>query len=350
MGVLVPETAGVVDPRSGEEHRTANPALVGVALPPPERRVPRERPAPRVVTARVEAPEVVETGDAVRDVVSGVGDVVTELVHRTVGSAFGRSPVVGDRHHDGVLQLTGRREVIEQSSEVVVGVRDERGADLHHPGVEPAPVRLDLRPRFDPHRPLRQHRPGRDDAECLLAIERRRPPRIPPVVEATAEPIDPLPRGLVRRVRRARCVPQEERPLGMRAAQLPHVRDRMVREIGVEVVALGRRPGWLDVVRVVHQVGRPLVRLTVEEPVVPIEAQARGPHVVGAGHTLIPRDEMPLPHAERRVAGAPEDLGERPRGPREHPRVAREVHREVRQHPHPDAVVVAPGQQARARR
>ena len=54
------------DARPREDHRAAHAAFVRVALPTPERRVRRERPAPWVVTARAEATEIVEVGEAVR--------------------------------------------------------------------------------------------------------------------------------------------------------------------------------------------------------------------------------------------------------------------------------------------
>ena len=55
--------------------------------------------------------------------------------------------------------------------------------------------------------------------------------------------------------------------------------DGVVDEVFTEVVALRRALGGFDPVIVVDEVGRELVRLTVEKPVVPIEAALQGPLV-----------------------------------------------------------------------
>ena len=148
------------------------------------------------------------------------------------------------------------------------------------------------------------------------------------------------------RVRCARAVPEQERAVGVGPAELAEVGDGVVRQVGLQVVALLGRPRRLDVVGVAHQVGRPLVRLTVEEPVVPVEALTGRPHPVGAGVTLVAGHEVPLADAEGGVAVGPQDLGERPRGLREVARVPGKVRRQVGQHAHADAVMVAAGEQA----
>ncbi len=216
-------------PRSrGSEHeRVAHTALERVALPTLERGVAGQGPAPGVVPARAEAAEVVEVGQLVAEVVGLVGDVVAELVPGAVRSALGRRAVVGHEHDDRAVGLAGGLEVVEHPADVVVGVGDEPGADLHHPGVEPAPVVVEVGPGLDPVGSVRQLGAGRHDAELDLAAQRRRPPGVPPVVEATAVA-----------ARSTRGAPGAER--GVRAVANQSRNGRS----GCELAQLGRGSRW----------------------------------------------------------------------------------------------------------
>ena len=64
-------------------------------------------------------------------------------------AALGRRAVVGDDHDQRVLELADVLERVEDPAEVVVGVRDEAGEDLHHPRVQPALVGGQRRPFRD---------------------------------------------------------------------------------------------------------------------------------------------------------------------------------------------------------
>ncbi len=201
VAVLGAQTTGLGDTRRDDDHRVAHSPFERVALPPSERGVGREGPAPRVVAVRTEPAEVVEVRELVVEVVGDVRDVVAQLVVAAVGPTLARRAVVGHEHHDGAIQLAGGLEVVDEAAEVVVRMGDVRRADLHHPCVQPAPLGIDLVPRLDPGWPFREWGIGRHDAERALALQGRGTPLVPTAVEATAEALDPLGRRLVRRVR-----------------------------------------------------------------------------------------------------------------------------------------------------
>lgn len=69
----------------------------------------------------------------------GVDVAVEELVliGRPVGSALAAGPVVGDHHDDGVVELAGFLEVVQDSADLSVGVALESGEHLGHPGEQP---------------------------------------------------------------------------------------------------------------------------------------------------------------------------------------------------------------------
>ena len=93
--------------------------------------------------------------------------------------------------------------------------------------------------------------PGRDDARGELARERALAPRIPAVVEAAAVAVDPLGRRLVRRVARTERQVEEERLVGVGAAQVGRpLPMALVDQVLGEVVAVGRRrtgSAWLSI-------------------------------------------------------------------------------------------------------
>ena len=107
-------------------------------------------------------------------------------------------------------------EEVEDPADLVVGVREEAGEDLHHPGVEPALVgrqRVPLAARRG--RGATARCPAATMPELLLARER-------PRSRYASQPSSNWPaylsahslRHVVRRVAGARCEVQEERLVG----------------------------------------------------------------------------------------------------------------------------------------
>src|SRR5262249_12648307 len=164
----------------------------------------------------------------------------------------------------------------------------EAGEYLHHAGVEPALVTAELVPGRNPLRARRQLGAPRDHAELLLAREDAHPERFPPLVVAAAEARDPALGRLVRRVHRAGREVQEERLAWRRLLLIEHEADGAIGEVVGQMVArLGRR-GRLDEAVVAHQLGRPLVRVAVQEAVVALETEAERPADERSRSALLP--------------------------------------------------------------
>ena len=139
MRVLRPDGAGVRDLLERDDQRVADPALVRLALPPAERRVARVRPPPRVVPVGAGPAEIVDARHGRSCiVVDAVEDEV--LVERAVRATLRARTVVGERDHEGVVELGACLEELEQTTELVVGVRQEPGEHLHHARGEPSLV------------------------------------------------------------------------------------------------------------------------------------------------------------------------------------------------------------------
>ena len=175
------------------------------------------------------------------------------------------------------------------------------------------------------------------------------PPCVPAVVEPAAVPLDPLRCHVVRRMTRAEREVAEERLVGVRAAQVRDVADRVVDEVFGEVIARA----WLEPDRPVvdHEVRRPVVRLRADEAVVALEALAERPAIAGGCRVqLVRRSEVPLPHRHRRPPRTTQDVGHEAAALGDARVIAGEPHGEVGDAAHRAGVMVAAGQEARARR
>ena len=125
--------------------------------------------------------------------------------------------------------------------------------------------------------------------------------------------------------------------------------DGPVGQVLGEVVAVVGRPRRLDEPVVGDEVGRPLVGVAVQEPVVALEAEPEGPVVERAGRALLPAGgEVPLADRERVVARVAQQPGHPGGRPRDAPVVAGEPDGQVGDEAHADPVLVAPGEQAGA--
>src|SRR5262249_9001580 len=111
----------------------ADTAAVGLALPTPERRVARPRPAPGVVVTKFWPAKLVQSCQILfhRSL-----HVVEEqrFVDHAGRAAFGAGTVVGDRHYDCVVELAEVFQKLDQSSDMVIGVGEKPSEYLHHAG------------------------------------------------------------------------------------------------------------------------------------------------------------------------------------------------------------------------
>ena len=125
-----------------------------------------------------------------------------------------------------------------------------------------------------------------------------------------------------------------------------HHADGLIGQILAEVVALLWPAGRLDIVVVTDQIGRPVVRVPLQEPVVALETEAERPGREGTGSRALPaRGEVPLADRHRRIAGVAQEAGQRGRRLGESGVVAGEAQGDVRQEAHPHRMVVAAGEE-----
>ena len=348
VAVLVADlTAGVEPGGPRDDERVAHAALERVALEAPHGGVAGLGPAPRVVVVGAVPAELVDEGEVELGVlVAALGEA--ELADRAVRPGLTRRTVVGHDDDHGVVALAQLVERRQDPAELRVRVGQEPGVDLHHAGSDPALVGVHVVPVGHVRRWCGQLGAGCDDAKRDLAFQRRAAPLVPAGVELAGVGVAPLGGDVVGRVAGAHAEPDQERPLGLVAPQLAHTGDGLVGQVLAQVVALVGGAGRVDVGVVADQLGRPVVRVAAEEPVVVLEALAERPVLERPRRrALVAWGQVPLADGERRVALRPQDLCERARLVGDARRVAREGHRQVGQHADTDAVVVAPGQQAR---
>ena len=165
-----------------------------------------------------------------------------------------------------------------------------------------------------------------------------------------ADLLDPLLRRMVRRVRGARHVVDEERLVGGQRVDLVHVRDRLVGHRGDEVEA-GIADERVDVRGVAGEVRRlPLAGVPAHEAVEVLEAHAGRPLVERADRTRLERRRVVvLAEPRRAIAVVLQDLADRRLVPGDEAVVARIAGRLLGHHAESDRVVVAAGDQRRAR-
>ena len=117
------------------------------------------------------------------------------------------------------------------------------------------------------------------------------------------------------------------------------------------MIALFRCLGRLDLVIVVNQVGIILMRVAAEEAVVAIEAASQRPAVIGAGCAdLLGGSQMPFPDAVGVIAMLKQDLGEEAILERDRAVAAWIARRAFRDAGHRIRMMIASGDDARARR
>ena len=138
----------------------------------------------------------------------------------------------------------------QDASDLGIGVGEEAGKDFLLAGVHPSFVGAEIIPSLDPAGPWGEHGvlghdPGRPlTGEDLLA------PGVPALVEFPAVGRNPLGRHMMGCVHGAQGEVQEEGFRGVRHLALADHRDRPVREVVGEVVAVGIAVDLDDVVRV----------------------------------------------------------------------------------------------------
>jgi hypothetical protein len=221
------------------------------------------------------AADVVDGGQVL---LQRLGDEVEELVlvDRAGGATLGAGPVVGEDHDQGVIELAELAQEVEQPADLVVGVLQEPGEHLHHPGVQAALLGRAVGPRRDVRVVAGQLGVGGDDPQLLLPREHPLAVGLPAVVEGPLVAVGPLLGDVVGGVHRPGGEVQEERLVGGDLLGVGDERGRPVDQVLGEVVALLGGPLRLDPVVVGGQLGIVLVGVAAQEAVVAVEPPPQG--------------------------------------------------------------------------
>ena len=220
----------------------------GDLLRPLIRRVHRVRPADREVVVGLRCAEVVDARGHELGRLERRGAVEEEgLVEAAVDPALGARPVVADDVVDErVLEHAKVVERVDEPSDVVVGVLEEAGVDLHLAGEDRLQLIGHVLPGGNLLVPRCQLRLRGHDSELLLPSQDLLAQRVPALVEAPLVLVRPRCRNVMRSVRRPRCEVHEERLVGHQRLLLARPLDRLVGHVLGEVVALLRCRLGLD--------------------------------------------------------------------------------------------------------
>ena len=144
--------------------------------------------------------------------------------------------------------------------------------------------------------------------------------------------------------------PGEPRDLGPVAGMVGEIADRLVDQVGRQVIARRERAGRLDRRVVAHQFGRVLVGLGIHEAVVAIEAAAERPAVERAGRARLgERRHVPLAQHVVAIAVRAQHLGDGARLLRDLAAIAGIARIEIGEAADAHRMMVAAGQQRGAR-
>ena len=341
------DAALVLDARRPRHHGAgAAAAARGDRLAVGERRRRGVGPRGGIAAVRFRAAEVV---DLPLEVVERLGDAVpvAELVHDPVQAALGRRAVVaGDVDDERVVELAGLLDRLDDAADLVVGVLDRGAEDLHPAGADLLVDVGDLVPRRERRRPWRQLGVGGDDPALLLPRQDVVAELVVAVVELAAVPLDELTRHPDGRLVTARRVVGDPRLVGMDRLLALDPADRLVGHVGLQVVALLRRPRRLQRRGVLPQRRVPLAHAGAEEAVEVLGAHPPRPPIERAGERdLVDRGEMGLADPRRAVPVLAQDVEHRRRAARDVAVVAREARRALRDTAHRHRVGVAAGEQ-----
>jgi hypothetical protein len=249
------------------------------------------------------------------------------------------------------VQLSESAQELDQPPDLVIGVGQEAGEDLHHPAVQAAGGRG--------QRPPVGHVgivPGQlgvrgSDAEFLLPGEYLLPVRIPALVKLARVAVRPFLRHVVRRVRGAEAQMQVERLGRVDLLDVGDELHRLVDQVLAEVVTLLGRARRLHLVVVIHQIRIPLAGIPAQEPVEALEAAPQRPPVERArARLLVAGRQVVFPDHERAVTVLEEHLGQEAVLERDDAVVPGIAARQLRDARHGVAVMVAAGDDARTAR
>ena len=207
-----------------------------------------------------------------------------------------------------------------------------------------------FRPRF--HASVSRRQPGgfRHNAHLLLSGNAAVALDIPTLAEHRIVTADQLCRRLMRRMRGAECQPKQPgivRPLGGMTGQEA---DRLIDEVGGQVIAIGEGSRRLDTRIVAHQFRSVLIGLRIHEAIKTIEAAAQRPAVERTGGTALDQwRDVPLAEHIVAIAVRTQHFRQRAGLFGDLAAVAWIAAVKIGEAADPDGMMIAPGQQSRAR-
>ncbi len=205
-------------------------------LRPSEWRVPSHGPSGGVVAVRIRATQVIQMLEYVCDRFGHTVEVscfIEQPVHRPFGT---RAVVTDDVEDECVVQLPQVFDRIDHATHLGVGVLTKSGEDFHLACKQFLLVGAELVPILDPFRLQRELRSGGDDSQFDLSSQRLFSQLVSALIELPFVLGDPLLRHMMWRVSGSRCKVREERLLGSECFGEPDPLDRLIGEVGHEMV------------------------------------------------------------------------------------------------------------------
>ena len=164
--------------RPMDDQRVGDTALVHLSLPAAKRRVACDRPAPRIVVVPQRTANFVDVGERLlhrrRHPVP-----CSDVVHRSGRSTFGARPIVREHEKQGVLEIAGPAQKVDEPRNLMIRVAQEPREGLHVAGIQPALVSRQGVPRGDPVGPGRELGSRREDPRSDLSAQGRIAPGRP---------------------------------------------------------------------------------------------------------------------------------------------------------------------------
>ena len=200
-------------------------------LGPLVRRAQRVRPADGVVVVRLGRAEIVDLAQQeFRRLDARHAVQRRHLIEAAVERAFGRRTVVADDEVDErVVEDLEIFERVDQPADMVVGLFQEAGVDLHLPREHRLQFGWHVIPGGNFLVACGQHGILRNDTELLLPRNGFLAQLVPAAIELTLVLVRPFLGDMVRRVRRARREVHEERLVGHQRLLLTNPRDGAIR-------------------------------------------------------------------------------------------------------------------------
>ncbi|CAB4685788.1 unannotated protein [freshwater metagenome] len=203
--------------------------------------------------------------------------IPSDRIEGAVFIAFRRCTVITHDNHDRVVEFTDCFEMIEHPTNVVIGVSQEAGVDLHHAGIGALLFFGKRCPLLNPLWARREFSSRWKDAEIELALMGCGTPFIPAHIEFAGIAIDVRTRRLMRGMTSARSEVEEEGFVDGDVAQIVNEFNCPASEIFSEVVAVLGSEGLLNKVVIGNEVGCILIRFGAHESVEALESATKRP-------------------------------------------------------------------------